>query len=163
MKLLLTINSGTLASRIFELETGFLTIGRGENCSVRFDPASERIASKQHAFIEAKADGYYLTDNDSTNGTLLNGERIQKSKLKTGDTIQFGRNGVTAGLNIEQQAAPPFNAPEQFREAQIQQFNQIAQNPAENFQNSMSNIGLGSMPAIKATPSPSPEMQRSIF
>src|SRR3954452_22726003 len=105
MKLLLTINSGTLASRIFELETGFLTVGRGENCSVRFDPASERIASKQHAFIEARADGYYLTDNESTNGTLLNGERIQKSKLKSGDTIQFGRNGVTAGVNIEQQAA----------------------------------------------------------
>ncbi len=86
MKLLLTIASGTLAGRIFELESGFLTIGRSENCSVRFDPVSERIASKQHAFIEAKADGYYLTDNESTNGTILNGERIQMSKIQSGDT-----------------------------------------------------------------------------
>ena len=101
MKLLLTVNSGTLTSRIFELESGFLTIGRGENCSVRFDPAMERIASKQHAFIEAKADGYYLTDNESTNGTILNGERIQKSKLNSGDIVQFGKNGATATLLSE--------------------------------------------------------------
>ncbi len=154
MKLLLTINSGTLASRIFELESGFLTIGRGDNCSVRFDPAMERIASKQHAFIEAKADGYYLTDNDSTNGTILNGERIQKSKLNSGDSVQFGKNGVTATVTI-QQAAPQFQAPEQFREAQIQQFNQIAQHQPDNFQNSMSNIGLGSMPAVIVAPEPS--------
>ena len=70
MKLQLTIGSGTLAGQVFDLETGFMTIGRGENCTVRFDPSGERIASKQHAFIEAKADGYYLTDNQSTNGTL---------------------------------------------------------------------------------------------
>ena len=72
MKLQLTVESGTLAGQRFELETGFLTVGRSETCSVRFDPASERIASKQHAFIEAGPDGYYLTDNQSTNGTLLN-------------------------------------------------------------------------------------------
>ena len=62
MKLQLTVNDGTLAGRVFELESGFLTIGRGENCSVRFDPTSERIASKQHAFIEARPDGYYITE-----------------------------------------------------------------------------------------------------
>ena len=148
MKLLLTINSGTLASQIFELETGFLTVGRGENCSVRFDPAAERIASKQHAFIEAKADGYYLTDNQSTNGTLLNGQRIQKSKLNSGDAVQFGKNGVTATITIQEAASQQFQAPEQFREAQIEQFNQIAQHQTDNFQNSMSNIGLGSIPAV---------------
>ena len=96
MKLQITINGGTLAGRNFDLESGFLTIGRGDNCSIRFDPLSERIASKQHAFIEAKADGYYLTDNNSTNGTMLNGGPISSARLNSGDEIQFGRNGVTA-------------------------------------------------------------------
>ena len=73
MKLRLTINGGSLAGREFDLETGFLTVGRSETCSVRFDPLTERIASKQHAFIEARPDGFYVTDNKSTNGTLLNG------------------------------------------------------------------------------------------
>src|SRR5512142_1087157 len=105
MKLRLTINSGTLAGRQFELESGFLTIGRGETCSVRFDPEQERAASKQHAFIEARPDGYYLTDNNSTNGTYVNGERVMVTKLNSGDRIQFGSNGVTAYVFIEQPKA----------------------------------------------------------
>ncbi|HYJ92866.1 MAG TPA: FHA domain-containing protein, partial [Pyrinomonadaceae bacterium] len=68
MQLRLTINGGSLTGQEFTLQTGFLTVGRSETCSVRFDPLTERIASKQHAFIEAKPDGYYLTDNKSTNG-----------------------------------------------------------------------------------------------
>src|SRR6476620_10990795 len=101
MKLHLTINSGTLAGQHFELESGFLTIGRGETCSIRFDPMSERIASKQHAFIEAKVDGYYITDNKSTNGTYVNGRQVSFEKLKSGDQIQFGTNGVTASVRID--------------------------------------------------------------
>ena len=75
MTLALTINDGTLAGRRFVLERGFLTVGRAENCHVRFDPQSEIIASKQHAYIEARADGFYLTDNQSTNGTYLNRQK----------------------------------------------------------------------------------------
>src|ERR1041384_3756140 len=106
MKLRLTINDGTLAGQEFDLETGFLTVGRSDNCSVRFDPLTERIASKQHAFIEAKPDGYYVTDNNSTNGTLLNGTRVDSEKFPEGDTIQFGRNGVAASVRIEAPEGP---------------------------------------------------------
>jgi RsiW-degrading membrane proteinase PrsW (M82 family)/pSer/pThr/pTyr-binding forkhead associated (FHA) protein len=105
MKLSLNIDSGSLAGRRFELTDGFLTIGRGERCNIRFDPLSERIASKEHCYIEAKADGFYLTDNGSTNGTILNGEKIQTVKLKPGDRIQFGKNGVTAFVQIEENLA----------------------------------------------------------
>ncbi len=101
MKLVLNIRSGSLAGKNYELTTGFLTVGRDENCTVRFDPLNERIASKQHAFIEAKSDGFYLTDNQSSNGTLLNGEKIQSVKLNSGDRLQFGKNGVEAVVNLE--------------------------------------------------------------
>ena len=156
MKLQLLINSGTLAGQMFELETGFLTIGRGENCSVRFDPAAERIASKQHAFIEARPDGYYLTDNQSTNGTLLNGERIQAAKLKNGDSVQFGKNGVAASVSIPESAPAHAPAPEAFRNEQLNQFNQAAQQARtmpDSFQNSMSNIGLGNISTTAPEPS----------
>ncbi len=102
MKLALTINSGTLAGRTFELSEGFLTIGRGDNCGVRFDPFAEKIASKQHAFIESKPDGFYITDYNSTNGTFLNGQKISTSKLNSGDIVQFGKNGSEAVVSIEQ-------------------------------------------------------------
>ena len=101
MKLSLSIESGSLAGRRFELTEGFLTIGRGERCNIRFDPLTERIASKEHCFIEAKPDGFYLTDNSSTNGTILNGEKVQSVKLQSGDRVQFGKNGSTAYVRIE--------------------------------------------------------------
>lgn len=106
MKLSLTIESGSLAGRRFELTEGFFTIGRGERCNIRFDPFAERVASKEHCFIEAKPDGFYLADNRSTNGTILNGERVGSVKLRSGDRIQFGKNGTTASVLIEESVSP---------------------------------------------------------
>jgi RsiW-degrading membrane proteinase PrsW (M82 family) len=143
MKLRLTVNTGTLAGRVYELESGFLTIGRGENCSIRLDPKIERIASKQHAFIEAKSDGFYLTDNNSLNGTHVNGERIHRVQLHPGDTIEFGRKGVSASVQVERSATVPDQSA-----AQFQQIQQVAGRHTDNFQNSMSNIGLGQLEAV---------------
>src|SRR6476646_4734386 len=129
MKLRLTITSGSLSGKQYELETGFLTIGRGDTCSVRFDPLTERIASKQHAFIEARPDGYYISDNQSTNGTLVNGERIEAAKLKSGDEVQFGKNGVTALVDIETAADGPQSdiTHQRFEERAAEQYEQAIQ------------------------------------
>src|SRR5258706_14239394 len=122
MKLHVTINSGSIAGRTFELETGFLTIGRSDTCSIRFDPMSERIASKQHAFIEARADGFYIKDNKSTNGTLVNGVKVDSAKLNSGDQIEFGVNGATATVNIDEGQERRHG----FREYEEQQFDEAA-------------------------------------
>lgn len=158
MKLLLTIKSGTLAGQIYELTGGTMTIGRSESSTVRFDPLTEKIASKQHAFIEAKPDGFYLIDNQSTNGTFLNGEQIQYAKLNSGDRVQFGRNGAEAAVSIETQPQTAddrtFFKPEaddgQFQQqsnadfGQFQQsYNAPFQNPSASLRNSVSGLGLG--------------------
>jgi protease PrsW len=144
MKLRLTISSGTLAGQSYDLETGFISVGRGENCTVRFDPLGERIASKQHAFIEAKPDGFYIRDNQSTNGTLVNGVKVAEARLSHGDTVQFGKNGVTANVQIDA-ASGVVNSvpPTEFRNIEFQQFQQAAEQSPVNLQNSMANIGLG--------------------
>lgn len=153
MKLFLTINSGTLAGSTYDLETGFLTIGRSNTCSVSFDPFSERIASKQHAFIEAKFDGYHLTDNQSTNGTFLNGEPVKTAKLASGDTIQFGRNGVIAAVHIDAAGAGEAAtvSREDFRDLQRRQFEQMARQEPVSLQASLSGIGLGQ---VQSQPQP---------
>lgn len=161
MKLFLTINSGTLAGQTYDLEAGFLTVGRGEMCSVRLDPITERIASKQHAFIEARFDGYYLTDNHSTNGTFLNGEKVSSAKLRSGDVIQFGRNGVTATASIQDMVPPSVStheapAKEAFRDLQIEQFNKLAESEPVDLQSSLSGIGLG-----RVDPRPQPQPKRT--
>lgn len=154
MKLRVTVDGGSLAGRTFELETGFIWFGRGENCSVRFDPTTERIASKQHAFIEAKPDGYYITDNNSTNGTMVNGSRVQTARFEDGDVLQFGRNGVTATVRIDNE--PGFSAPDpaDFRQVQIESFQHAAAAamPPAGFHNSIANIGLGH---VEVAPEPS--------
>lgn len=156
MKLRLTITSGTLNGQIFELETGFLSIGRSETCSVRFDPAAERIASKQHAFIEAKPDGFYIRDNSSTNGTLVNDSRIESVKLNDGDFVQFGRNGTTGTVSIQVASTAPAIPPQEFQQFQNQQFQQAEAQAAAQFQvqqsvptksiaQSLSSLGLGNI------------------
>ena len=143
MILRLTVENGTLAGRTFELTSGFLTIGRGENCSIRFDPRTERIASKQHAFIEARSDGFYLTDNKSLNGTFVNGQRIERTRISSGDRLQFGRNGSSAVVYLDQQAPMPDLAAAQFR-----QFEEAARQQPGSFQNSMTSFGLGQLEAV---------------
>jgi len=117
MKLSLNIQSGSLAGRRFELTEGFFTIGRGERCNIRFDPLTERIASKEHCYIETKPDGFYLSDNGSTNGTFVNGERIQTVKLNSGDRLQFGKNGVTAAVEIETASSQPTSVMPNFEQS----------------------------------------------
>lgn len=152
MHLHLSIDSGSLAGQTFDLRTGFLTVGRSETCSIRFDAMNERIASKQHAFIEARSDGFYLTDNNSTNGTLLNGDRIQSVRLSDGDQIQFGSNGVTSTVHIEGGVLASA-ADQNFREHQIEEFNQLAAEEPVNLQASIQNFALSGAASVKPEPS----------
>lgn len=142
MKLILTITSGGLSGRVYELENGFLTVGRSENCTIRFDPVGERIASKQHAFIEAKPDGFYITDNQSTNGTLVNGTRVESVRLNNGDSVQFGRNGITSHISVLGDAAAAIPK-DDFREMQIEQFQSLATVEPDRLSDSVASIGLG--------------------
>lgn len=53
----------------------------------------QKSISRVHARIEIVGDTYYIEDLNSTNGTYLNGERLeyrQKVMLETGDRVTFG-------------------------------------------------------------------------
>ena len=152
MQLRLTIESGTLIGREFTLESGFLTVGRGDQCSIRFDPLTERIASKQHAYINAQPDGFYITDNRSTNGTFVNGSRIETARLSDGDVIQFGKNGVRAKVWIGSQPnVASMNVEEPNGDEASAAFDMSEVPPAKSVQLSISQLGLG---GIRAEPQP---------
>ncbi len=146
MILTITIQDGSLAGRVFELKTGHLSIGRTETCSIRFDPLVEKIASSQHAFVEARPDGFFLTDNNSTNGTYVNGERISEARLSTGDFVQFGTNGIRASVSIEGEPArtEPLGAMPGFDASQFEQLGQqYAADQGAGITRSVSTLGLG--------------------
>jgi len=48
------------------------------------------FVSRKHSVIEVKDGVYILTDNNSTDGTYINGEKIQTRQLEDGDEIQIG-------------------------------------------------------------------------
>jgi len=73
------------------LVPGLLTIGRGATSDIVLPDAS---VSKQHATIENTMVGVVLHDAGSTNGTFVNGERIQKRWLTGRCTIHFGNIAV---------------------------------------------------------------------
>ena len=67
-------------------------IGRSRSCNLRLPSAD---ASRRHAEILAGRDGFVLRDLRSTNGTFVNGERVQERTLKPGDRIQIGGDTIT--------------------------------------------------------------------
>ena len=51
--------------------------------------------SRRHASIEEEADGYYLVDLASLNGTYVNHRRIERARLRDGDEVQIGKFKLT--------------------------------------------------------------------
>jgi hypothetical protein len=66
-----------------------LTIGRAEDNDV--DLSKDEFASGHHARIESQRDGVWILDLNSTNGTFVNGSRLDgRRALKEGDVVQVG-------------------------------------------------------------------------
>ncbi|WBW99288.1 FHA domain-containing protein [Oceanirhabdus sp. W0125-5] len=65
-----------------------LSIGRDKKNMVQLE---EKFVSGKHAVIKLVGDGYYIEDLNSTNGTILNNEKItEKVWLSSGDLIKVG-------------------------------------------------------------------------
>ena len=108
----LSIDSGSLAGQRFQLPTapGALLLGRERMCNVRFDPASDRVVGRTHARIEVRADGVYLVDLHSANGTFrADGKAVRgEVRLAHGERFQLGGEGGP-WLSV-QLAVPPVAA-----------------------------------------------------
>ena len=62
-----------------------ITIGRDADNDICLDHVS---VSKKHAIIEKRPDGYYIVDNNSTNGIMLNGGMVRgRVKLHNNDIM----------------------------------------------------------------------------
>ncbi len=67
-----------------------ITIGRESDNDIVVD---NKLASRHHAIIQKIKDAYFLKDQNSTNGTFLNGTKLPSDKyvkLHPGDRITIG-------------------------------------------------------------------------
>jgi hypothetical protein len=72
--------------------TGAVVLGRSRECDVRLGDVD---TSRRHAKIVCDGGRFVLHDLASTNGTFVNGERIERRELEPGDRVQIGANTVT--------------------------------------------------------------------
>ena len=79
---------GPTSSLTIKLEGQALHIGRGLAADLRLDDNS---VSRRHAIIVPRPRGARILDDRSSNGTFVNGRRVQQSELRNGDVIVLGR------------------------------------------------------------------------
>jgi two-component system, cell cycle response regulator len=98
-----TVVSGPSTGRVFSLEPGApeMVIGRGKDAQVRIDDAG---ASRAHARIVPTDEGYAIEDMGSTNGTFVDGRRIDRVPLRSGDRIHVGPSVVVSFAIVDAQA-----------------------------------------------------------
>ncbi len=64
------------------------TVGRTENCDICIPNSA---VSSRHCALTRQEDGdYLLTDLDSTNGTVVNGKKVDEVKLQHSDIVRIG-------------------------------------------------------------------------
>lgn len=89
------------------------TIGR-EECDLLL--LQDDQVSRQHAKVEQQGNALVLTDLDSTNGTYVNGVRLQAPyTLQPGDVIQIGGSALTVYAEGEGRATRAMSEPPQWQ------------------------------------------------
>lgn len=87
----------TIDGRVVPVTSPAVVLGRSRDCDVRIPDGN---VSRRHAEIVREGASYWLVDLESTNGTLLNGERVERSKLSDGDRITLGGTDIVFGRSV---------------------------------------------------------------
>lgn len=83
----LIVNPTSSSRREIHLSRTLVSIGR--------DPSNDLVlpdamVSRRHAVIEYRSSQYYLRDCNSSNGSLVNGDRVSERNLRDGDLVAIG-------------------------------------------------------------------------
>jgi FHA domain len=80
--------AGVNETLLVRVEGDVTRIGRGLAADVRLDDNS---VSRRHAMLVCDESGARILDDRSSNGTLVNGTRVEQAALKSGDVLLLGR------------------------------------------------------------------------
>jgi pSer/pThr/pTyr-binding forkhead associated (FHA) protein len=89
---LLLVKRGPNAGSTFLMAAELTTTGRDTSSAIFLDDVT---VSRKHAVFERRAEGWFVKDTGSLNGTYVNGEQVDETKLATGDEVQIGKFKLT--------------------------------------------------------------------
>jgi pSer/pThr/pTyr-binding forkhead associated (FHA) protein len=87
-----------MKGRTHALEGGKVVLGRSKDSDIQVEDAN---VSRRHAELRREGPAWWLVDLGSTNGTELNGRRVQRSKLNDGDTITLGATDLVFDKRVK--------------------------------------------------------------
>ena len=84
----LAVLQGKASGQIFQIQKAKTVLGRADSDIVLDDPE----ASRQHATLEVLGSRVVVTDLSSTNGTFVQGERIENAELENHNEFRIGEH-----------------------------------------------------------------------
>ena len=118
MKVLLTVIEGPQAGRVFEFDRhDTFIVGRAKAAQFRLSEDDE-FFSRNHFLVEVNPPLCRIMDLNSTNGTRVNGRKIQAADLQHGDIIRGGKTKLRVSIGTDDQQPGP-QPPGQISDATI--------------------------------------------
>ena len=86
------------------LSLSVIKVGKVPSAHLKLD---DETVSRMHAIIEVNGPGdVSIIDLGSTKGTFVNGQKVNKAKLQSGDTIVVGETRIELAIGAEDEDAP---------------------------------------------------------
>jgi len=84
--------------RTLRVDKRRVVLGRSRECDIQVEDPN---ISRRHAELRQEGSAYWIVDLDSTNGIEVNGRRVQRAKLESGDTFTVGSTEITFSTERE--------------------------------------------------------------
>src|SRR5438128_5001250 len=110
----LVLLSEGLTGRTYELKTDKTTVGRVSDNAFEIAEAS---VSSHHCEVFLRGNDVIVKDLGSTNGTFINGEKINESPLKPGQILRLGQ----VEIRLETEAPSSSSAPKKLSQTMVMQ------------------------------------------
>ena len=97
-----SVFEGDQLVRTETLEQDVIKVGKLESSHLRID---DEGVSRMHSVIEVSGPGeVYIIDLGSAAGTVVNGQKVNKARLESGDQLQFGNTVVVVEIGVGAEA-----------------------------------------------------------
>ncbi|MEO5355830.1 MAG: serine/threonine-protein kinase [Nitrospirae bacterium YQR-1] len=95
MKVTLNVIAGpNTGEKFFFTESDTFLVGRSKKAHLRLAKKDDLYISRTHFILEIRRNVCYITDINSTNGTLVNGRRVDRTELHDKDEITIGNTKI---------------------------------------------------------------------